>query len=314
MPFGRGLAIYLFINENGAQSDWTLWCISHKKLLRHQITSYPVHVIKAIMHRVIDEILASTRQRVRRINAAGVGRGVGVGTDADVPAPIEHRDIIRLIRSRKHENRIPVIAEVKPGSPTTGNRNITPDDASRIAREMEAAGAVANSVLTEPDFFFGSMENLSAVRASVKIPVLRKDFIIDEKQIYETESDLILLIAGILRGKLERFIDLSITRGLEPLVEVHNETELTNALDTKTKIIGINNRDLNTLKVDLSTTEHLTPLIPADRIIVSESGIKNASDAVRLVDAGADAILVGTAIMDAPFERTKALVDALHAL
>jgi indole-3-glycerol phosphate synthase len=258
------------------------------------------------MHRVIDEILAATRRRVRRIHAADA--------DADVPAPIEHRDIIRLIRSRKHENRIPVIAEVKPGSPTTNNRNITPGVASRIAREMEAAGAVANSVLTEPDFFFGSMENLSAVRGSVKIPVLRKDFIIDEKQIYETESDLILLIAGILGDDLERFVDLSLTRGLEPLVEVHNETELASALDTKTKIIGINNRDLNTLKVDLSTTERLTPLIPDDRIIISESGIGDAADAVRVVDAGADAILVGTAIMDAPFERTKALVDALHAL
>lgn len=262
------------------------------------------------MHRVIDEILASTRQRVGRIHAAGADADI----DADVPAPIEHRDIIRLIRSRKHENMIPVIAEVKPGSPTTKNRNITPDVASRIAREMEAAGAVANSVLTEPDFFFGSMENLSAVRGSVKIPVLRKDFIIDEKQIYETESDLILLIAGILRGKLERFVDLSLMRGLEPLVEVHNETELTSALDTKTRIIGINNRDLNTLKVDLSTTERLTPLIPDDRIIISESGIGDAADAVRVIEAGADGILVGTAIMDAPFERTKALVDALYAL
>ncbi len=277
-----------------------------KKPLRHQITSYPVHVIKDIMHRVIDEILASTRQRVRRINAAGVGVGV--------PAPIEHRDIIRLIRSRKHENRIPVIAEVKPGSPTTDNRNITPDVASRIAREMEAAGAVANSVLTEPAFFFGSLKNLSAVRSSVGIPVLRKDFIIDEKQIYETESDLILLIAGILGDNLGRFVDLSLARGLEPLVEVHNETELTNALDTKTRIVGINNRDLNTLTIDLSTTERLAPLLPDDRIIISESGIGSAADAVRVIDAGADGILVGTAIMDAPFEQTKSLVDAFLAL
>ncbi len=279
-----------------------------KKPLRHQITSYPVHVIKDIMHRVIDEILASTRQRVRRINAAGVDVGVGV------PTPIEHRDIIRLIRSRKHENRIPVIAEVKPGSPTTGNRNITPDVASRIAREMEAAGAVANSVLTEPAFFFGSLKNLSAVRSSVGIPVLRKDFIIDEKQIYETESDLILLIAGILGDNLGRFVDLSLARGLEPLVEVHNETELTNALDTKTRIVGINNRDLNTLTIDLSTTERLTPLVPDDLIIISESGIGSARDAVRVIDAGADGILVGTAIMDAPFEQTKSLVDAFLAL
>ncbi|RZN39577.1 MAG: indole-3-glycerol-phosphate synthase [Methanosarcinales archaeon] len=260
------------------------------------------------MHRVIDKILTSTRQRVGRINA--VSGGVDGGTDADVPAPIEHRDIIRLIQSRKRENRIPVIAEVKPGSPTTDNRNITPDIASMLAREMEAAGAVANSVLTEPEFFFGNLKNLSAVRDSVGIPVLRKDFIIDEKQICETKSDLILLIAGILGDHLDRFVDLSIARGLEPLVEVHNETELANALNTKTRIVGINNRDLNTLTIDLSTTERLAPLVSDDRIIISESGIGDAVDAVRVIDAGADAILVGTAIMDAPFKRTKSLVDA----
>jgi len=278
-----------------------------KKPRCHQITSCLVQVIKHIMHRVIDEILTSTRRRVGRIDA--VDGGVGVGMDIDVPA-IEHRDIIRLIRSRKRENRIPVIAEVKPGSPTTDNRNITPDVASMLAREMEAAGAVANSVLTEPEFFFGSLKNLSAVRDSVGIPVLRKDFIIDEKQIYETKSDLILLIAGILGDHLEIFVDLSVARGLEPLVEVHNETELMNALDTETRIVGINNRDLNTLTIDLSTTERLAPLISDDLIIISESGIKDAVDAVRVIDAGADVILVGTAIMDAPFERTKSLVDA----
>jgi len=126
------------------------------------------------MHKVIDDILTSTRRRVADLHAA----------DTDAPKKIEHRDIIPLIRLRKRENRIPVIAEVKPGSPTTGKREITPDDAARIAQEMEAAGAVAISVLTEHAFFGGSMENLSAVRRAVSIPVLRKDFIIDEKQIY----------------------------------------------------------------------------------------------------------------------------------
>lgn len=251
------------------------------------------------MHRVIDDILKSTRRRVAHLHIT------------DTRRKVKHRDIIPLIQSRKLERRVPVIAEVKPGSPTTEKREITPEDAAGIAREMEAGGAVAISVLTEPDFFYGSMENLFAVRRSVRIPVLRKDFIIDEKQIYETESDLILLISGMLRDDLKRFVDLSFMCGLEPLVEVHNEIELMNALDTETRIIGINNRDLNTLTIDLSTTEHLIPLIPDDRIIISESGIGNATDAARMIGAGADAILVGTAIMDAPFERTRELVDGL---
>jgi indole-3-glycerol phosphate synthase len=155
------------------------------------------------------------------------------------------------------------------------------------------------------------MENLSAVRRAVSIPVLRKDFIIDEKQIYETESDLILLIAGILGNDLERFVDLSITRGIEPLVEVHDKAELADALNTEARIIGVNNRNLNTLTVDLSTSEHLIPLIPDGRIIISESGTRGPPDAVRMIRAGADAILVGTAVMDAPFDKTLELVDAL---
>ncbi|KAF5417922.1 MAG: Indole-3-glycerol phosphate synthase [Candidatus Methanogaster sp.] len=253
------------------------------------------------MHKVIDDILTSIRQRVADLHTA----------DTDTPKKIEHRDIIPLIRLRKHENRIPVIAEVKPGSPTTDKREITPDDAARIAQEMEAAGAVAISVLTEPEFFNGSMENLSAVRSTVSIPVLRKDFIIDEKQIYETESDLILLIAGILGNDLKRFVDLALTRGIEPLVEVHDKAELVDALNTETRIIGVNNRNLNTLTVDLATSEHLVPLIPEGRIIISESGTRGPPDAVRMLKAGADAILVGTAVMNAPFDLTKGLVDAL---
>ncbi|PXF57691.1 MAG: indole-3-glycerol phosphate synthase [Candidatus Methanogaster sp.] len=253
------------------------------------------------MHKVIDDILTSTRQRVADLHAADTG----------APKKIDHRDIIPLIRLRKRENRIPVIAEVKPGSPTTDKREITPDDAARIAQEMEAAGAVAISVLTEPEFFGGSIENLSAVRRAVSIPVLRKDFIIDEKQIYETESDLILLIAGILGNDLEQFIDLSITRGIEPLVEVHDRAELADALNTEARIIGVNNRNLNTLTVDLSTSEHLIPSIPDSRIIISESGTQGPLDAVRMIRVGADAILVGTAVMDAPFDKTSELVDAL---
>jgi indole-3-glycerol phosphate synthase len=175
---------------------------------------------------------------------------------------------------------------------------------------MEAAGAAGISVLTEPQFFKGSIQNLKSVRSSVKIPVLRKDFIIDKAQIHEVDSDLILLIAGILGSDLEDFVNEALANGREPLVEVHNETELENALSTHANIIGINNRDLTTMKVDISTTEKLAPLI-SDRIIVSESGISSPEDAVRMMDAGVDAILVGTSIMlGNVYEKTYELVHA----
>jgi indole-3-glycerol phosphate synthase len=177
---------------------------------------------------------------------------------------------------------------------------------------MESAGATAISVLTEPNFFKGSIKNLESVRQKVKIPVLRKDFIIHKNQISEVESDLILLIAGILGDELDEFVNDAISSGREPLVEVHNMVELEKAMSTGTKIIGINNRDLTTMKVDITTTEKLAPLI-SDRIIISESGISSPDDAMRMMDAGADAILVGTSIMQGNiYEKTYELVHALE--
>jgi indole-3-glycerol phosphate synthase len=188
-----------------------------------------------------------------------------------------------------------------------------PQDASEIAIQMESAGAAAISVLTEPFFFKGSIQNLISVREAVKIPVLRKDFIINKNQIHEIDSDLILLIAGILGDELDDFVNEALSSGREPLVEVHNSEELENALLSRTNIIGINNRNLTTMKVDITTTENLAPLI-SNRIIISESGIFSPLDAVRMIDAGADAILVGTSIMLGNiYEKTYELVHALNA-
>ncbi len=251
------------------------------------------------MHQIINEILESTAKRIPscRVNKK---RNTGI------------RNFQEIVKARKQERLIPVIAEVKPSSPTRFIRNITPEDAAQIAVLMENAGAAAISVLTEPRFFKGSIENLKSVRNAVGLPVLRKDFIIDEKQIYEAESDLILLIAGILGDRLCEFVDESISCDREPLVEVHNRIELENSLSTGTNIIGINNRDLNTLKVDISTTEKLAPLI-SDRIIISESGISSPEDAARMIEAGADAILVGTSIMlGNVYDKTYELVHALR--
>src|SRR5659263_770443 len=249
------------------------------------------------MHQIIHEILESTKKRI--------------------PLTIKKRKLVsrdfrKHLNHRIQDNLIPVIAEVKPSSPTRFIRDVTPLDAAEIAHQMESAGAAAISVLTEPNFFKGSIKNLESVRQKVKIPVLRKDFIIHNNQIPEVESDLILLIAGILGDELDVFVNEAISSGREPLVEVHNADELENALATRTNIIWINNRDLTTMKVDITTTQDLAPLI-SNKIIISESGISSPNDAVRMISAGADAILVGTSIMQGNvYEETYELVHALN--
>jgi indole-3-glycerol phosphate synthase len=249
------------------------------------------------MHQIIQEILESTKKRI--------------------PSTIKKRKLVsrdfkKYIDHRIQDKLIPVIAEVKPSSPSRFIRDVTPLEAAEIAHQMESAGSAAISVLTEPNFFKGSIKNLESVRQKVKIPVLRKDFIIHKNQIPEVESDLILLIAGILGDKLDEFVNEAISSGREPLVEVHNMDELEKAISTGTKIIGINNRDLTTMKVDITTTEKLAPHIN-DRIIISESGISSPDDAIRMIDAGADAILVGTSIMQRNvYEKTYELVHALE--
>ena len=187
-------------------------------------------------------------------------------------------------------------------------RDIPPATAAELAWEMEEAGAVAVSVLTEPGVFRGSLENLDAVRKTVCLPVLRKDFIIDRVQLEEAKSDLVLLIAGILGKELGDFVELALEKGFEPLVEVHNREELDSALETDTRVIGINNRNFETLKINLGTTEELAPLIReydldhgTRHLIISESGMNSAEDVRRVIQAGADAVLIGSALMESDF-------------
>jgi indole-3-glycerol phosphate synthase len=257
------------------------------------------------MHKIIDEIISSTKRRVKHLPHI---------PDTGTKQTLTSRNLAASIQAAKCNHHIPVIAEVKPASPTTHNRDVTPKQAAHIAMTMENAGAIAISVLTEPEHFHGSLENLEQVRKAVNIPVLRKDFIIDTRQLYEVNSDLILLIAGILGNRLPEFINLAQQRGLQPLVEVHNKAELNVALDTDAHIIGINNRNLKTMVVDVATTEMLAPLIKmhnTNRIIISESGISSQQDAQRVIQAGADAILVGTSIMKGDiYQNTKKLVEA----
>lgn len=190
---------------------------------------------------------------------------------------------------------MPVIAEVKPTSPTTeGERD---EDPVALAESMVAGGAAAISVLTEPDHFGGSPDALTAVREAVSVPVLRKDFVLREDQLDAVAADAVLLIARFV-DDLPTLIEAARDRGFQPLVEVHSTTELDAALDAGADLVGVNNRDLAKLEVDLSTFEELAPRVPDDVTLVAESGITSQADVRRMREAGADALLVGTAIMD----------------
>ncbi len=193
-----------------------------------------------------------------------------------------------------------LIAEVKRASPSAGliAENFDPVE---IARCYEAAGADAVSVLTDEPFFQGHLDHLRAVHEAVQLPVLRKDFVLEDVQIYEAAAagaDAVLLIVAALDDEqLARLHDVAVSCQLDALVEVHTLAELDRALAIDAQIIGINNRNLSTFGVDLATTEALSEQVPAGVVLISESGIRTAEDSRRVRASGADAILVGEALM-----------------
>jgi indole-3-glycerol phosphate synthase len=199
-------------------------------------------------------------------------------------------------------NRLNLIAEVKKASPSKGL--LCPDmDPVKVARIFEENGAAAISVLTESNYFQGSLDYLAAVREAVKVPLLRKDFIFDEYQIYEAAAygaDAVLLITALLeQRKLEELIALCKELQLGYLVEVHNEDELFTAMLASAETIGINNRDLTTFKTDTDTTRRLRALIPQEHTVVSESGISSRGDMQKMKDYRVNAVLVGEALVTA---------------
>jgi len=204
--------------------------------------------------------------------------------------------------------QISLIAEIKQASPSKGvirqNFNL-----QEIAKSYQDAGAQALSVLTEEDFFAGNPAYINEVKSIFSGPVLRKDFILEDYQVYESRyigADAVLLIADLLtKEKLVEFMEIAESLGLDYLVEVHNEKELKKVLSLKVPVIGINNRDLHTLEVDFKTTEKLFTLIPKDKITVVESGIKTPQDILFLKILGANAVLIGTAFMESADIRTK---------
>ena len=206
-----------------------------------------------------------------------------------------------------------VIAEIKRRSPSKGI--IREDfDPVWIAESYADGGAAALSVLCEEDFFGGSLEHLAAIRKSVDLPLLRKDFIFDEYQLHESAlagADAVLLIVAILEDELlERLIGLAKDLGLDALVEVHSKDEVGRAVQAGASIIGVNNRDLTTFKVDLETSLELAPLTPEEAILVSESGIGSWSDILKLKASGFNAFLIGEHLMRAehPGAALKTLI------
>ncbi len=249
---------------------------------------------------VLDELAAAALERAKELRRK---------TDLDAlyreALLYEKRDFAAALRAPG----LSVISEIKRASPSAGF--IGDVDPARWAARYEAEGAACLSVLTEPDRFKGSLEDLGAARESVSLPVIRKDFTVDEAQILETatRADAVLLIAALFdAATLTRFVSLAVEVGLTPLVEIHDEREADLALESGAKVVGVNNRDLRDFTVDLGTFEKLAPRL-VGAVLVAESGVKTPEDGRRLRDAGADAVLLGEAAM-----RDAALIAKLATI
>lgn len=216
--------------------------------------------------------------------------------------------LMRDFKGALERKGISIIAEIKKSSPSAGiiRENFDPVQIAKIYEENEAC---AISILTDRNFFGGNPEYIMAVKKELSLPILRKDFIVDEYQIYESRyigADAILLIARILTSEqISRFIQTAKNLGLSCLVEVHKLDELEKALSSNTEIIGINNRDLDTLQVDIGISLRLKRMIPDGYINISESGIKRRGDVLKLQKAGFDGILIGEALLRAENPGSK---------
>lgn len=213
-----------------------------------------------------------------------------------------------LSQALQKEKKISLIAEVKKASPSKGVIRVDFQPV-QIAQIYASSGANALSVLTDQEFFQGSLTYLEEIKKVVDLPLLRKDFILDEYQVYQARAygaDAILLIAAALeKNRLEELLNLASQLQLDCLVEVHDQQELELVLETKAQIIGINNRNLHTFQTDLQTTRELVNLIPKEKIVVSESGINSREEVESLAKAGVKAVLVGESLMRSPDIASK---------
>lgn len=255
----------------------------------------------------LDQIVAGTRRRVVDAKRSADLRQLEHRAERHTP-----RGFRRALAARSRTGPA-IIAELKKASPSRGLIRASFNPTS-LAEELTAAGAAALSVLTDEEFFQGSLENLQRASASVKLPCLQKDFIVDEFQLLQARAscaDAILLIVAVLSpAELVALNTKSRALGLDVLCEAHNEEELGRAVDAGSDLIGVNNRDLRTFEVDVNTALRLAELIPQNVISVAESGINNGADIARLRAAGYKAFLIGESLMKAasPGEALKVLL------
>ena len=265
---------------------------------------------------VLDQIVTATRARVAESRCAVDLRVLEQQAERHVPrgfrAALENHS-----RQNRREGGHPlssVIAELKKASPSKGLIRSSFDPVE-LARELEAAGAAALSVLTDEEFFQGSLENLRQASASVSIPCLRKDFMVDEFQLIEARANsadaVLLIVAALSQAELEKLARGARAHGLDVLCEVHDGDELHRALDAGCDLIGVNTRDLRTFRVDLETAFELASLFPSGVVRVAESGIHSPEDIARLRAAGYHACLVGESLMRAekPGEALRSLLE-----
>ena len=248
---------------------------------------------------ILNQIVAVKREEI----AAAITRKSLAVMRADAESRVLTRDFVGAMRARIAAGQPAVIAEIKKASPSKGvlREDFIPAD---IAQSYAEHGAACLSVLTDVQFFQGCIDYLKQARASCQLPVLRKDFIVDAYQVYESRAcgaDAILLIAAILDdAQMKDFEAIARALDMAVLVEVHDAAELARALKLKTPLVGINNRNLKTFEVSLDTTLSLMRDVPSDRLLVTESGIQTREDVLRLGAAGVNAFLVGEAFMRAP--------------
>lgn len=260
---------------------------------------------------ILQKIVAVKREEI----AEAIRRKPLAEVREDAESRVLTRDFVGAIRAKIAAGQAAVIAEVKKASPSKG---VLREDfiAADIAQSYAEFGAACLSVLTDRQFFQGSVDYLKQARASCQLPVLRKDFMVDAYQIYESRvmgADCVLLIAAILDdGQMAELESIARMLDMAVLVEVHDEGELERALKLKTPLIGVNNRNLRTFEVSLDNTLVLRDKVPADRVLVTESGILSKADVTRMREAGVHAFLVGEAFMRAP-EPGEALASLFEA-
>ena len=262
------------------------------------------------MNDILQKIVAVKREEI----SAGLKKKSLAAMREDAETRVLTRDFEGALRQRMADGHAAVIAEVKKASPSKGvlRADFIPAD---IAQSYAEYGAACLSVLTDVQFFQGCNDFLKQARASCDLPVLRKDFMVDPYQVYEARAigaDCILLIAACLSdAQMAELEAVALHLGMAVLVEVHDREELHRALRLKTRLLGVNNRNLRTFEVTLDTTLAMLPEVPTDRLLITESGILQAADVQRMRDAGVHAFLVGEAFMRAP-DPGVALAELFH--